>query len=143
MGDMNITEHFSVAEFESHDGVPYPAEWITDRLVPLCAALEGIRAALGGRVVHILSGYRSPAHNEALRNSDGSGTGVAKNSQHIQGRAADIVVAGMDPAAVHAVALQLATEGRIAIGGLGRYRGWLHVDVRPRGADGRLAQWVG
>lgn len=138
-----ITPHFSIEEFRCHDGTEYPQEWVVDRLTPLCAALEAIRDALGGHPIRILSGYRTPAHNEALRDADGSGTGVAKNSQHVVGRAADITVDGLAPSDVHATILQLDEAGSIQIGGLGLYRGWVHIDVRERLADGHLARWTG
>jgi len=139
---MNLTAHFTVEEFHCHDGTLYPPEWIDERLRPLCAALEAIREACGGRPVRILSGYRTATYNEGLRSSDGSGTGVAKNSQHIQGRAADIAVEGMAPSDVHAATLTLYGQGKLEIGGLGLYRGWIHVDVRER-VGGHLAQWNG
>ncbi len=131
----SITEHFSLEEFRCHNGDPYPRPWIEPRLRPLCIALEAIRAACGGRVVHVLSGYRSPDYNEALRLA---GHGVAKDSQHMHGRAADIAVEVMSPAEVQAVVHGLVEVGTIQIGGLGRYQGWVHVDVRP----GPLVQWV-
>jgi len=140
---MQISPHFTLDEFRCHDGTPYPAEWIDERLRPLCAALEALRADLGGRGITILSGYRTPAHNKALRDADGSGSGVAKNSQHVQGRAADITVEGIAPSDVHRAALKLIRSGAMQAGGLGLYRGWVHIDVRPRPADGHLAQWTG
>lgn len=140
---MQITQHFGAAEFACHTGDVYPPEWYADRLVPLCTALEAIRAEFGGRPVTILSGYRTPAHNAALRDADGSGTGVAKNSQHLVGRAADITVEGVPPSEVHAAILKLDAAHAIKIGGLGLYGGWVHVDVRERDADGHLARWAG
>jgi len=130
---MMITQHFSSVEFACHDGIAYPPEWITDRLFPLCQALEAIRAACGDRPVTIISGYRTPEHNAAV--------GGASKSQHMEGRAADIAVEGMAPSDVHAATLDLFNAGKISIGGLGVYPAWVHVDVRPW--IGHLAQWVG
>ncbi len=137
-----IDEHFTLEEFACHDGTPYPDEWVASRLKPLCDVLEIIRAKLN-YPIHILSGYRTEAHNEALRDADGSGSGVAKNSQHIQGMAADIAVSNYAPKDVHAAILELDKAGLIKIGGLGKYQGWVHVDIRERPADGHLAQWNG
>lgn len=137
----NVTAHFTVYEFRCHDGTPYPDEWVADRLTVLCATLEMIRAEVGGRAVHIISGYRTPVHNEALRSSDGSGTGVAKNSQHLVGRAADIAVEGMRPRDVHAAVMRLFKAGKLSsLGGIGLYAGWVHVDIRAKVGD-HLAQW--
>jgi uncharacterized protein YcbK (DUF882 family) len=132
-----ITPHFSVEEFDCHDGdnTPYPSEWIDERLHPLCTVLEAVRAEIGNRPIHILSGYRTLAHNTAV--------GGAKQSQHLLGRAADIQAEGIAPSEVHAVILRLFDAGTIEIGGLGLYPGWVHIDLRPRPADGHLARWTG
>lgn len=55
-------------------------------------------------------------------------------------RAADLRVSGVTPAKVHAVALELQREGKIRIGGFGKYPGFVHVDVR---LGKRLARWAG
>src|SRR6185312_6386314 len=89
----HVSEHFTLAEFHSHDGVAYPSQWIESRLRPLVTVLEKLRAALGGAPITIVSGYRSPSHNTAV--------GGAKQSQHMEGRAADIQVSGYAPATVH------------------------------------------
>jgi uncharacterized protein YcbK (DUF882 family) len=131
-----ITPHFSVDEFRSHDGVEYPAEWIDDRLRPLCALLEQIRAACGDRSIYLTSGYRSPSHNAAV--------GGAQLSQHVEGRAVDLVVDGMAPSDVHHKILMLAVAGKLPLlGGLGVYPRWVHVDTRDRPPSGHLARWTG
>ncbi len=135
MGD--ISRNFSAAEFKQparhgFEAEPYPAEWRVPRLMPLCMTLETIREALGGRAIRILSGYRTAEYNRKI--------GGARNSQHVQGRAADFVVKGLDPRFVHDTVLGLYNVGRIAIGGLGLYPGFTHIDTR-QGA--RLARWKG
>lgn len=131
---MQITEHFSREEFAQHaahgfQSVPYPEEWIDSRLKPLCEVLEAIRAKLG-KPISIMSGYRTPEYNESIHG--------AKNSQHCQGRAADIRVSGIAASAVHAVILSMYKSGEINIGGLGKYNSFVHVDIRY---GTTLAQW--
>jgi uncharacterized protein YcbK (DUF882 family) len=141
--------HFSVSEFYSHDGVPYPTEWIEDRLAVLCRVLDVIRDDWGGPLT-VISGYRTSAFNAALANAsaarNGGVSGVAKNSQHIQGRAADIRPANPTAARVaqlHAQTRKLFDDGRIPdLGGLGIYPGWIHVDIRAK-VNGHLAAWSG
>lgn len=137
----DVTEHFSLAEFRCAEGTPYPTEWVDDRLMPMCQMLEVIREAWGGPLV-VISGYRTAAYNEARRRQS---AGVAKMSQHIQGRAADIAPAGIVAArvpALHRAILSLYGDGKLpALGGLGIYSRWVHVDIRAHGD--RLAQWTG
>ena len=78
----------------------------------------------------VISGYRSPHTNEALRRSS---TGVASKSLHMQGMAIDIRLADLDLARLHDAALGL--QG----GGVGYYpsSNFVHVDV------GRVRSWGG
>lgn len=136
MGD--ITPHFSRSEFDLSEAkaarrgcepAEYPAEWIETRLQPLCKALERLRAELGGARITVISGYRPLPYNRALGSKD--------DSQHVQGRAADIQVEGHSPEAVHAAALKLYERGELEIGGLGIYDSFVHLDVR----GGALHRW--
>lgn len=124
---MKITEHFDSNEFKQPakwglSELSYPQIWITERLLPLCIQLELIREKLGGLPIHIVSGYRSPEYNLII--------GGAKKSQHLEGRAADIVVKDMDAKIVHDSILQMYNAKVITIGGLGRYNTFTHVDTR-------------
>lgn len=130
---MNITPNFKREEFNCKDGTPYPEAFLPD-LQKLCNVLEVIRSQLASPIT-ITSGYRSPAHNALV--------GGASYSQHCLGRAADIQSPGHDPHDVHDLILKLYQDGKILIGGLGRYDGWTHVDVRPQNPAGHLARWEG
>lgn len=55
-------------------------------------------------------------------------------SQHLWGRAADIVVDGVSPSEVY----NAFVGGLTGWGGLGQYREFTHVDVRPK-----MARWKG
>jgi len=74
----------------------------------------------------IISGYRSPATNAKLRSASG---GVAKRSLHMQGRALDIRLPGIELKHLRKAALSLRA------GGVGYYpnSNFIHVDTgRPR-----------
>ena len=88
------------------------------------------RAELGGAAVHVIEagGYR-PAPYDAERIRRGA-RGVSPNSQHHEGRAADFRVAGLTSGEVYRVALQMAEDGELQIGGLGVYDGFCHLDIR-------------
>lgn len=151
MADRQITPHFRPSEFDlsqdaaaafGFEAAPYPEEWIEGRLRPLCLALERIRDACGGRVITLkeAGGYR-PAAYDAERIRRGH-TGVSPNSQHHQGLAADIMVAGLAPAQVRAQALRLHSASAITLGGVGLYPDFVHIDLRQLLQPGaRLALW--
>ena len=111
-GDLQLSPHFRLSEFASKDGSDKVL--VDDALVDL---LEQIRAAAGGAVT-INSAYRSPAHNAAV--------GGVSSSQHLYGRAADIVVEGASPLLVG----QMAEHYLDRRGGIGVYQTFTHVDTR-------------
>lgn len=76
----------------------------------------------------IISGYRSPQTNSALRKSS---TGVAKNSYHMQGKAVDLRLPGVPLKTLRKAALELK------MGGVGYYpkSDFVHVD------SGRVRWW--
>ena len=111
-GDLQLSPHFRLSEFASKDGSDKVL--VDDAIVDL---LEQIRAAAGGAVT-INSAYRSPAHNAAV--------GGVSSSQHLYGRAADIVVEGASPLLVG----QMAEHYLDRRGGIGVYRTFTHVDTR-------------
>lgn len=127
---MQITKHFSLNEFHCKDGTPYPGQWIQSRLKPLCEQLEIIRKHFGDKPIHIASGYRTEAYNRTV--------GGAPKSQHIQGRAADIWINGVSTQQTTAAIRKLIDQGLLQIRGLGVYRSFTHIDMRPAT---QLAYW--
>lgn len=132
---------FAPDELGCHDGSDYPEQWV-DRWAALSTLLDQIRDAWGGPI-RVVSGYRTPEWNRRV--------GGAKDSQHVDGRAADIVPIGPasrradDVSRLHALIVRVHGHSKLQLlGGLGIYPGkWLHVDCRKVAADGRLAQWIG
>ena len=75
---------------------------------------------------HIISGYRSPQTNARLRQQS---SGVAKKSLHMQGKAIDVRLPGVDLKQLRKAALELRA------GGVGYYpkSDFVHLDTgRPR-----------
>jgi uncharacterized protein YcbK (DUF882 family) len=79
----------------------------------------------------LISGYRSPKTNSALRARGGAHTGVASTSQHMLGKATDIALPGVGLNNVRLAALSVKR------GGVGFYPhdGFVHVDT------GRVRTW--
>ena len=115
-----LTPHFHLREFASRGQLPTDTQTIS-RLRTLAENLEVLRRELGRPIV-VISGWRSQNHNEAI---DG-----ATQSQHLFGRAADIVVAGMTPAQVFAAIERLQAQGKMEQGGLAAYDSFTHYDTR-------------
>lgn len=139
-----VTPHFSLEEFACHDGTSYPAEWVEERLRPLCEMLEVIREA-ARKPVLIDSGYRTLAYDQKLYDADGGRGNVAKpaGSQHPLGRAADIRVSSLTSTELRTLVVDLYLGGKIPqLGGVGWYPSFVHVDIRPK-LGGHVAQWGG
>jgi uncharacterized protein YcbK (DUF882 family) len=95
----------------------------------LLDVLHTVREAAGSDgVYHVISGYRSPETNAMLRGKSG---GVARNSLHMQGRAIDVRLPGVETSRLHDVSLSLE------LGGVGYYResDFVHLDT------GRVRTW--
>lgn len=114
MGDLSA--HFSKKEFACQCGCgtckPDPE---------LVRRLEKFRTLCGDKALHINSGTRCAKHNAA-------GKGSPK-SQHLLGKAADVrKIPGMsiDEMAKHAE--------EAGFTGIGKYRSFVHVDVRDKPA---------
>jgi len=121
---MQLTDNFNKIEFESKDGSSMPDE-VLRNIELLSEQLQIIRDYTGLSIT-INSGYRSPEHNKSI--------GGVSNSQHVKGKAADIVIAGMKPSDTYALIEYLNDKGLIKIGGLGHYNTFTHVDIREKKA---------
>jgi hypothetical protein len=92
---MQLSAHFSLeeliaSEIAARRGIDNtPAPSIVANLRLLAAGLEQVRAALGGRPIHVSSGYRCAALNQAV--------GGAAKSAHMDGLAADILCPQFGP----------------------------------------------
>jgi uncharacterized protein YcbK (DUF882 family) len=124
---MTLTENFSFDEFACRSGSNFSSEAVTNIML-LAEQLEVIRSEAGGKTIKINSGYRSPSHNKKI--------GGAKDSQHLRGTAADIVISGMKPSETADLIERLIDEGKILEGGVGRYSRFTHYDIR-----GKKARW--
>ena len=90
--------------------------------------LHELASATGGSRFEVISGYRSPATNANLRKKS---NGVAKRSLHMQGRAIDVRLGGVDTRHLCDAAVSLRA------GGVGYYAksNFNHVDT------GRFRTW--
>jgi hypothetical protein len=127
-----LTEHFALEELINSQtalrkGIGnMPTDVDVAELKRLCETLlEPVRTLLGVPL-HVDSGFRSPALNEAV--------GGAVNSAHMFGRAADVIPVGLDlRAAFHAVQLSDLPYDQIII----ECGAWLHIASARAGEQPR------
>jgi len=96
---------------------------LLDQLARLHALLDA-----GQRPFHVISGYRSPRTNAML---SARSSGVATRSLHLQGRAIDIRMPGVELGTLHRASLSMQA------GGVGYYArsDFVHLDT------GRVRRW--
>ncbi len=125
---MKLTENFSLDEFHCKDGTSVPNEYL-DNVMELANNLQILRDKVKCPL-HINSGYRSPDYNIKI--------GGVKSSQHLEAKAADITCRDYSPDEVANIIEALIATGKMKEGGLGRYRGFIHYDIR-----GTRSRWNG
>jgi hypothetical protein len=116
----HITQNFTVKEFTRKCEDSFPVR-LQPNLRKLSQDLQAIRDHVQ-RPILIISGYRSFRCNARVKG--------AKNSQHMDAKAADIVVKGMAHRDLRRVILKLIHEKKISEGGVGLYRTHVHYDIR-------------
>ena len=121
-----MTKNFSKEEFDCNDGSEMPIN-IYHNMVKVANQLQTLRDYIG-KPIQVNSAWRSEEYNASI--------GGVKNSQHIMGRAADIVIKGMTPIEVSKIIEELISKGDMLQGGLGIYSSFVHYDIR-----GTKARW--
>jgi uncharacterized protein YcbK (DUF882 family) len=117
---MKLTKNFSKSEFECRCGCEMPKD-VLNNVQKLANQLQIIRNKVNVPIT-INSAYRCPKHNFII--------GGAKSSQHLQGKASDIVIDGYSNDDVANLIEELIASGDILQGGLGRYNSFTHYDIR-------------
>lgn len=120
---MYLTKNFREEEFICKCGKckEVPAH-MKDNLILLCLQLEKIRFYTGPIIIN--SGVRCSVHNIRV--------GGVSNSQHLQGKAADIRVKNMHVVDLYNRILELQRQEIIKIGYIEIYKTkkFVHIDIR-------------
>lgn len=132
-----MSAHFTLAEITASDyairhgisNTPTDAATLTNIAI-LCEGLERVRAILVAPI-HVSSGYRNPVVN--------AGIGGAKDSAHLRGLAADIVVPGLT--SLQVARLIRANRRSVAYDQLIEEGGrWVHVAFAAPNHSPRLSE---
>ena len=120
MENIKLSEHFMLSEFlnlkKYPDNIP-SVQQITNMMYGCSNLLEPARQVVGPIIIN--SGFRNPDVNRRV--------GGVKNSQHLQGQAADI--RPKDPTQFHRLVEFLKAHkltDQLLIG-----NGWLHISWKP------------
>jgi len=118
-----MTKNFTLKEMSCRCGCYMPKE-VLNNVQKLANQLQYIRDCVAMPIT-INSAYRCEAHNKAV--------GGSSNSQHLLGKAADIVIQGLDPVLdTYDYLDDLMLSGEILQGGLGMYKTFTHYDFRGK-----------
>jgi len=118
---MRIANNFKLGEFDCSCGCVMPED-VKQNIVKLASQLQIIRDVVDSPI-KINSGFRCENLNRSI--------GGAKRSQHLIGKAADIVVAGLDAyTETHPLLDDMMDCGELLQGGLGLYETFTHYDFR-------------
>lgn len=126
MGD--LTKNFSQCEF-LYAGCGIVPKRVARNIEKLASNLQVLRDYVDSPI-EVNSGYRSKKYNASV--------GGVPRSQHLTGKAADIVVKSKKPKTVKKIIEILISEGLMEKGGIGLYSTFVHYDIR-----GRNARWSG
>ena len=121
-----MTKNFTIKEFYCRCGCTMPLN-VINNIEKLAEELQVLREVVDSPI-KINSAYRCPSHNKSV--------GGAKSSQHLLGKASDIVISGHNPSETYLLIESLINDNVMAEGGLGKYNSFTHYDIR-----GNKARW--
>jgi len=124
-----LSKNISWSELKCKDGTPYPEKW-EDRGRRLAELFEDIRNLTGNFPIEVYSAYRTEEWNRKIKG--------ARNSQHKLGRALDLHHSVLTNNEFYEIIWTNREELRIR--GLGRYKTFIHVDIRP---SDKIVVWLG
>ena len=117
---MKLTNNFNKAEFDCKCGCEMPKEVLIN-IQKLANQLQILRNKVGVSV-KINSAYRCIKHNKSI--------GGVSNSQHVLGKASDVVINGFKASKTFDSISELINDGDMLQGGLGAYNSFTHYDIR-------------
>lgn len=117
---MQLTDNFNKSEFECKCGCEMPDN-VLENVKKLALSLQTLRDMIK-KPIKVNSSYRCVYHNRSIGSND--------SSQHVLGKASDIVIKGQIPEQTANLIEVLISSGEIPEGGLGVYNSFTHYDIR-------------
>jgi uncharacterized protein YcbK (DUF882 family) len=125
---MKLTKNFTLKEFECKGNCDMPKD-VLHNIQKVANQLQVIRDKVGVPI-KVNSAYRCLEYNRSIGSKD--------TSQHVLGKAVDIVIKGYTPNEVADLIEELISDGDILQGGLGKYNTFTHYDI---GHNGKKRRW--
>ena len=123
---MQLTKNFNLSEFQCKCGCEMPDN-VLENVKQLAFSLQTLRDKIK-KPIKVNSSYRCVYHNRSIGSND--------SSQHVLGKASDIVIKGQIPEQTANLIELLIENKEIHEGGLGVYNTFTHYDIR-----GTKARW--
>ena len=120
---MVMAPHFK-SRRGTHNSLPPKKLW--KKIGPTLKVIDKLCDEIGLPIKEIVSAYRSPEYNKAVRGKS--------RSYHMSNQALDVTFCKTSPWRVAKAAKQLR-DRRVFSGGIGRYRGFVHIDTRGVNVD--------
>lgn len=125
----NVTPHMVLAphfKTRGSTGNSLPPRYMWNRIAGTLRVIDEMAGRMRAPVRDLLSIYRSPSYNRAVRGRS--------RSQHLENRAIDCQFRGVSAWTVTKTARKLRAEGRFS-GGVGSYSSFTHIDTRGQNVD--------
>ena len=126
----NITPRMVLSpHFKSRRGVKntLPPRKMWKKIIPTLKAVDELCDQIGLPIDEMLSAYRCPDYNKAVRGNRGS--------YHMTNQAIDVVFKRTSAWRVARAAKHLRDDKKAFKGGIGLYRGFVHIDTRGENAN--------
>lgn len=120
---MVLRPHFKTRGRSSNS---LPPRYMWSRIGPTLKVLDAMSTSMRAPISELLSIYRSPSYNRAVRGRS--------RSQHLENRAVDVRFKGVSAYTASRVARRIRSQGKFS-GGIGRYSSFTHVDTRGHNTD--------
>ena len=120
---MVLAPHFKTRGRTTND---LPPKKLWKKMGPTLKIVDKMAGEMGVSVKSIISAYRSPRYNYAVRGKS--------QSLHMANQAVDVIFRGVSPYHAARVARRLRDKRKFK-GGVGSYSSFVHVDTRGYNAD--------
>lgn len=120
---MVLAPHFKT---RGSTGNSLPPRYMWRRIAATLRVIDAMAGRMRAPVRDLLSIYRSPRYNRAVRGRS--------RSQHLENRAVDVKFRGVSAWTVTSMARKMRAQGYFR-GGVGSYSSFTHIDTRGSNAD--------